>query len=192
MNFRSVSVLIAVLAMSCMAHATPYNLNGTWVEVDYWAGSGPSETIVVIDWNDTNGPYITESHAWGYRWSGTKYVSDAVTAICDAGALIVTTSYGGAFVDDAFYHDASIDTDDHTSAGYSGWWWLGSSADGGQTWDGNAGTITSEVLVHNQIEGCNMDSGAWTSATLTIPVPEPAAALLLALGGLLSLRGLRQ
>jgi hypothetical protein len=177
--------LIIVLAITSLTNATLCNLNGYWVDVDYWAGSGSNETIVVIDWNQTNGPYTTESHAWGYRWSGTKYLSDAITDICAAGALLVTTSYGGAFVDDAFYNKPSIDSDNHTSADWSGWWWLGDTTNGGATWTINAGDIISEALVNGNIEGMNIDSGAWTSDTLSIPIPEPMMLALLGLGGLL-------
>jgi len=171
-----------LFAFTSAAVAEPYNLNGYWVEVDYWAGAGPNETILVIDWNDTNGPYETEAHAWGYRWSGNQYVSDAVMEICAAGPLTVTTSYGGAFLNDAFYCDPTIDPDQHTSAGYSGWWWCGSTSDGGVTWVSNGGGINTEPLDAGVIEGFNMDSGNWTSATLTIPVPEPASLGLLLLG----------
>ncbi len=197
MERRRLLVTTVVLAMAGMAGAAPYNLGGYWVEVDYWADDGtfadaedfPYETIVVIDWNNTYGPYQSEAHAWGYRWSGEQYVSDSIEAICAAGALEVTTGYGGAFVDDAFYHAPSIDADDHTSApDWTGWWWAGSTADGGGTWDLNAAGIDVEPLGHNLIEGINVDEGAWTSDTLSIPVPEPASAALLLVGAALVVR----
>jgi hypothetical protein len=196
---RSGAVAVVVLmAATTVARAVPYHLNGVWVEVDYWADDGsvnpPNETILVIDWNNTNGPYATESHAWGYRWSGTQYVSDLVAAVSAAGALDVTTSSGGQFVDDAFYTDPLIDADQHTSVGlWSGWWWTGSTADGGQTWDANGGGITGELLADGQIEGLNLDEGNWTSATLTIPAPEPAGlGFVLAIGGIWGLRRARR
>ncbi|MBU0637844.1 MAG: hypothetical protein KKB50_03190 [Planctomycetes bacterium] len=186
---QSVAGLSVVLLMCCAADAAPYNLNGYWVDVDYWAGSGASETIVVIDWNQTNGPYDTEAHAWGYRWDGDQYVSDAITAICAAGPLEVTTNYGGAFLDHAFYFDPQIDDDQHTSDGWAGWWWAGDTLDGGQTWNLNAGGITEKLLGDGRIEGFNMDAGNWTSDTLTIPVPEPSTlATLLACAALAARR----
>lgn len=178
---------VGILAMTSAVNAAPYNLNGTWVEVDYWAGSGPNETILVIDWNQTNGPYLTECHAWGYRWEGTRYLSDAIADVCAAGALDVTTS-GGAFIDDAFYYAPLIDDDYHTSAGYSGWWWAGDTTDGGSTWNANAGGIDEEVLGAGRIEGLNMDGENWTSETLTIPVPEPGALAPLLLGATFAAR----
>jgi len=180
-----VVALVLVLAGANAAMGDLYNLDGQWVEVDYWAGAGPNETIVVIDWNNTNGPYTTESHAWGYRWSGIKYLSDAVTDICAAGALNVTTTSGGAFLADAFYYDPLLDADNHTSAGYTGWWWAGETTDGGASWTANPGGITTEILGHGKIEGLNMDAGNWTSDTLTVPVPEPGSLFLLLAGGVL-------
>ena len=186
---RSMAVAwVLVLVGAHVAPADLYNLEGYWVDIDYWAGSGTNETIVVIDWNNTNGPYTTESHAWGYLWSGDKYVSDAITDICAAGALSVTTTSGGAFLADAFYYDPGLDSDNHTTTGYAGWWWAGETTDGGATWALNTGGITTELLGHGKIEGLNMDSGNWTGDTLTIPVPEPGGLVLLLAGSLLSTR----
>lgn len=187
--------LSLLLLTAASGQASSYYFQNNWVEVDYWAGSGSQATIIVIDWNNTNGPYVTQSHAWGFRWNGTAYVSDAISAIDAAGALEVTTGYGGAFVNDAFYSNAAIDGDQHTTARYSGWWWVGETSDFGATWTGNLGGITSELLGNGKIEGLNMDGYNWTSATLTIPasapVPIPGAVWLLG-SGLLGLFGIRR
>jgi len=187
-------LMMAILMLAGAAHAAPYDFgpNG-WIEVDYWADSGaavtPYETILVIDWNQTNGPYVSEAHAWGFRWGeadGPLYVSDALAAVDAAGALDVTTAYGGGFLSDATYADA--DGDAHSTTGYSGWWWVGETSDGGATWTGNAGGIDQEPLVDGSIEGFNMDGGAWWSDTLTVPTPEPASLGLLALGAAAAMR----
>lgn len=204
----------AVLASAPAAVAAPcdFDTNG-WVEVDAWTDSGaaetPYETILVIDWNQTNGPYTSEAHAWGFRWGdadGTLYVADALAAVDAAGPLDVTTAYAGGFVSDALYTDA--DGDAHTTdasgetpdtgydldAGdYSGWWWVGETIDGGATWasleeGGMDVGITQEPLTPGTIYGFNMDSGAWWSDTLTIPAPEPASLGLLAFGAAAVLR----
>ncbi len=177
-----------VLGIFGMCKATCYNFAGSCIEIDYWAGAGSNETVIVIDWNQTNGPYITESHAWGYRWSGTEYLSDALTAIDAAGPLDIVTGYGGAFLNDAYYYDPLIDTDDHTSENYTGWWACGESTDGGKTWSLNGGGLTGEVLHDESIEGMNMDFTNWTLDTITVPVPEPLTICLFAFGGLIMIR----
>jgi len=190
----------AVLMLAGGTRAAPYDfgVNG-WVEVDYWAGSGSLETIVVIDWNVTNGPYVSPAHAWGYRWTGTAYVSDALAAIETVGVLDLTYGYGGGFLLHAFYSD--LDGDLHNTqspTNYAGWWWLGDTSDGGQTWTANQVGITAKTLAHGRIEGLNMDSGyvSWDwpdeTLTLTIPVPEPATISLLAAGAGAILLRLRQ
>jgi hypothetical protein len=180
---KNLVYLMIVLVVSTAAKG--YTMQGLDITVDYWAGAGSNETIVVIDWNQTNGPYQTSSHAWGFRWDGTAYLSDALAAIDAAGALNITTLYGGNFVGDAFYYNPSIDSDNHTSAGYSGWWWVGDTINGGATWDATSAGLTSEIITSGEIEGLNLDNDNWTSATLTIPTPEPCTLTILAIGGLL-------
>jgi len=165
--------------------AKGYTMQGLDITVDYWAGTGSNETIIVIDWNLTNGPYTTTTHAWGFRWDGDAYVSDALAAIDSAGALDIVTLYDGAFVGDAFYNNPAIDADLHTSINFTGWWWAGQTDNAGQTWIGNDGGINIELLSNGRIEGLNLDNTNWTSATLTIPVPEPCTIAFLTLGGLL-------
>ncbi len=193
---KSILVLAAVLATATSAAvADLYSLNGYTVDVDYWAGAaagtGISETIVVADWNDTNGPYVSESHAWGYRWDSAeaKCVKDALDAIAAAGAFSYTTAYGGGFVGHLFYDDGDGDT--HTTeipTDYHGWAWLGDSTDGGATWNDNASGIDVEPLADGTIEGLNfnpstfVDWSNYGSDNLTVPVPEPATISLLLLG----------
>lgn len=189
---RSSCVVGACLVMAGAVQATPYNLAGTWVEVDYWASDGsPSpefETVVVIDWNNTNGPYLTEAHAWGYRWSGNEMVLDALQAIDAAGPLDLEFGYGGAFLMHATYNNPLIDTDQHRTTGWGGWCYLAGSADGGQTWQPNGGGVDTEPLGHGQFEGINFNPGAWTFSNFDIPAPEPASLVLLFAGGFLGLR----
>ncbi|RLB78651.1 MAG: hypothetical protein DRH15_09875, partial [Deltaproteobacteria bacterium] len=87
------SVLL-LLMIGTAAHASPYNFKGTWVDVEAWTGTGSNETILVVDWNRLdNGPEtVSESHAFGYRWDGTAYESDMLSAFNDAGILEVTTA----------------------------------------------------------------------------------------------------
>lgn len=195
-RLRMGSFLLAVvlLAFTGLAQAAPYDFNGAWVEVDYWTGTGSNEALIVIDWNNTNGPYVTETHAWGYKWDGTTTIGNALSALDAAGALTVTTGYGGAFLNDAYYDEVvqGIGTDNHSSAGYTGWWAIAECFDG-INWLSNMGIGGN--LTDGKYFGHNMDSGAWTTATLdtpfTAPVPIPGAVWLLG-SGLLALLGVRR
>jgi hypothetical protein len=128
-----------------------------------------------------NGPYASESHAWGFRWSGAASVKDAFEAVCASGPLVVTTGYGGGFVMDAFYNNPAVDADSHSSAGRTGWWWAGHSTDGA-VWTANGGGIDMESLANANFYGLNLDPVGWTGESLTVPTPEPATAGLLAAG----------
>jgi hypothetical protein len=187
---RLVGLMIVLLVN---AKVSGYTMQGLDIVVDYWAGSGSNEAIVVIDWNMINGPYTTESHAWGFRWDGTAYISDALSAIDTAGALDITTQYDGGFLGDAYYNNPLIDGDNHTSAGFTGWWWAGNTTDGGASWNANADGINATTLASGKIEGFNLvaDFDEWLvgDATLTIPVPEPSTITILVLGGLLLRKG---
>nr|WP_054689323.1 hypothetical protein [Desulfosarcina cetonica] len=116
-----------ILCTMTGAHAAVYDFNGTWVDVEAWAGIGANETILVVDWNkldqEANGKDIlSESHAFGFRWDGTAYESDMLTAFNDAGILIVDTGYGGAFVNNIGYWDEEDNEVTCTSRRVAGTW----------------------------------------------------------------------
>ncbi|BBO86532.1 hypothetical protein DSCO28_70980 [Desulfosarcina ovata subsp. sediminis] len=92
--------ILFILGTITGAHASAYNFNGAWIDVEAWVGEGANETILVVDWNriDTGEDTISESHAFGFRWDGTAYESDMLDAFDTSGILTVTTGYGGAFI----------------------------------------------------------------------------------------------
>ena len=204
---RKLLVMICLLMIATAARATPYNFEGTWVEVDAWAGSGSNESILVVDWNrlDNGEATITESHAFGYRWDGDQYESDMLAAFNDAGILTVTTGYGGAFVYNIGYDDGE-EVHLHVEEGS---WNLASTSDpyarwgtwGDSEWDFNTAGITEELLADGQYEGLN--AIMWFASLpdyaddqldipfTSAPVPIPGAVWLLG-SGLLGLAGWRR
>ncbi len=205
-------VVACILALGTTAHAALYNFEGAsgnsaWIEVDAWAGSGANESILVVDWNVYSGPYQTESHAFGFRWDGTAYVSDMLDALHNAGVFTVSSGYGGAFLLDIVYNDG---VDLHTHADEEGSWNLASTDDPYAQWgtwgDGNglgdwypnAAGYNVELLADGQLEGINAiawfggDPNAYyLDVPLAAPVPVPAAVWLLG-SGLIGLMGLRR
>jgi len=188
-SFVSALTLLLALTLGTSANASVYNFDGKLYNVDYWAGSGANETLIVVDWNDTNGPYVTESHAFGYRWDGSAFLTDAIAAINLAGGLDLDDSgFGGGFVTIGTYNDG---VDNHTNAGHSGWVWLADTTDHGVTYNQNGGGTDVEVLGNLKVEVININlTGVFTGDNATLPiVPEPTSAmLLLGSGGLMLLR----
>ena len=200
---------VCFLLFASAAQAALYDFNGTQVDVEAWTGTGANETILVVDWNKLdqaeNGKAIaSESHAFGYRWDGTAYESDMLTAFNDAGILSVTTGYGGGFVYNIGYYDEA-DNEIHMHI-EEGSWNLASTSDpnavwgtwGNSEWDFNTAGITEELLADGQFEGINaiMWFGTlpdYADDQLDIPmassVPIPGAFSLLA-AGLVGLAGM--
>lgn len=211
---RSIKMILilaaAVFTITGLSFAAPYDFNGTWVDVEAWTGAGANETILVVDWNrlDNGEATISESHAFGFRWDGTAYESDMLTAFNNAGMLTVTTGYGGGFVNNIGYWDEEgNETHLHIEEGS---WNLASTSDpnahwgtwGDSEWDFNTAGIDAELLVDGQYEGINaiMYFGTLPDHAddqLDIPiaraaaVPIPPAAWLLG-SGLLGLIGIRR
>ena len=180
---KSLVSLIVVFAVAPFANA--YMFQGLDVDVDYWsgiaAGQNVNETIIVVDWNAANGPYTTESHAFGYRWTGTLTVGDALDDIDGNGGFNINLTAGG-YISDTNYNDG---LDSHTQTG-DDWTWVGQTVDAGANWIGNGGGVYAETLVDGNIEGLNINYMDWTSVNLDIPtIPEPTTIALLSIGGLL-------
>ena len=56
---------------------TPVEATIAASDILYWVGTGSNEAVMAVNWADT-------ALAWGYRWDGTKTVSDMMTDIAAA------------------------------------------------------------------------------------------------------------
>lgn len=206
---RKFLIVLCFLMVGTVAQASSYNFKGTWVDVEAWVGTGAQETILVVDWNrlDNGEATVSESHAFGFRWNGTAYESDMLTAFNNAGILAITTGYGGDFVYNISYDDVE-DNEFHMHI-EEGSWSLASTSNpnarwgtwGDSEWDFNMGGITSELLADGQYEGINAimwfgTPPSYADDQLNIPfasapVPIPGAVWLLG-SGLLGLVGMRR
>jgi len=206
---RKFLIVLCFLMVGTVAQASSYNFKGTWVDVEAWGGTGAQETILVVDWNrlDNGEATVSESHAFGFRWNGTAYESDMLTAFNNAGILAITTGYGGDFVYNISYDDVE-DNEFHMHI-EEGSWNLASTSNpnarwgtwGDSEWDFNMGGITSELLADGQYEGINAimwfgTPPSYADDQLNIPfasapVPIPGAVWLLG-SGLLGLVGMRR
>ena len=146
--------------------------------IDYWAGSGGNEAVVVIDFG-------VDSFAFGYRWAGgTKYGKDMMDAVIAAGSLDYSESGG-------FLNTISYDT--YVNIGQAGWstdWWSYFVSVDGQNWaPADVGFATRE-LTNGAWDGwAHQTTGDWPAAHLpAAPVPEPITIVLLSVGGLLIAR----
>jgi len=164
-----------------------YVIQGIDLEVEYWAGFGPNECVVAVDWNNTNGPYHSAFHIFGFRWDQTQVsVKDALIAIDQTGDLDIEYGFGGGYISHMFYDQSLVDGDNHTTVGYKGWWWAGQTEDGGLTWQSNSGGVDAEYVWDGGIEVFNINGTNWGSDSMTIP--EPTTFGLLAAGFLMRVR----
>lgn len=94
--------------LASRAVATPFTLD----DVDFWAGTGANHAVLIIDWADnaTEPPAL----AWGYRWDGTAYGGDMLTAIVAADERLYAKLGGSPGSPTAVYgfgYDANDDGD---------------------------------------------------------------------------------
>ena len=70
--------------------------------IEYWVGEGASQVVMAVNWPDT-------ALAWGYRFDGTKTVSDMMTDIAAADPRFSFVP-GGYGIDDILFARAAGDT----------------------------------------------------------------------------------
>jgi hypothetical protein len=78
-------VLAASLLVVGAIGAKAQTLVQSFDEIEFWTGSGPNRSALVLQWNDGGTP---TSLAWGYRWSGNATGIGMLKAI--AGMTTVT------------------------------------------------------------------------------------------------------
>jgi hypothetical protein len=166
--FALCSLLLAGIAQAVAAaldgpDALPGSPGGAVVE--YWAGSGSNEAILVVDFG-------ADSYAFGYRWEGgPKYGKDLLDAVDAAGALEHTEA--GGFLTTLSY-GAYVNT------GQNGWpndWWSYFISDDGKTWVGSDVGFATRELSHGSWDAwAYQATSAWPPDHLPVaPLPAPGA-----------------
>lgn len=146
-------------------------MDGTEFSIEYWAGTGANQAVMVVDFAATGG----QSYSFGYRWDGTATGYDMVQSIAAAGDLdfTATTFPGfGTYIDNFTYG---------SEAGNIDFYWqyfTGIPAGGSVTWNSSMIGMGERVLADGRIDGWynGFDPGAAPR------VPEPTTALLAAAG----------
>jgi len=204
----SPTVAAGLLAAVTCAHASPYLFTSSdggsaWIDVEYWTGTGSSQTLLIVDWNNAT-TNSTTSYAFGYRWDGSATTeADMLADIAANGALDISTGYGGAFIYNIYYTNSAGNTYEHTEEGS---WNLASTgnvfAQWGDfsedwtkigEWSANTAGLTDEYIADGHLEGINLIwwfDASKNNQNLDIPyatVPEPASAALLTIASLITM-----
>lgn len=177
MTRRILAAPLALALLPLAALATPFDFNGTSVEVEYWAGTGPNMGMLVVDFNPGR------SYAFGYRWEQAATGFDMLGAIADAGGLDFTfTDWGGALgigINTLQYGAEAMGT-----VGYPAdyvYYYVGRD---GLAWSESGAGPSHTTLANGDWNGWSQQTVGWPgpySPPLT-PVPEPSALALFALG----------
>ena len=140
------TALVAVVLLVNPKTASATLFQGVDLDIEYWAGQGSNEAIMIVDFLATGG----ESYCFGYRWDGDATGYDMVQDIAAAGALYYeATDWGsmGVFIDN-FSYDSDIGNPNNYWA-----YWVGTAADGDVDWLSPSVGMTSRPLSDGSFDG---------------------------------------
>jgi len=172
---RRVASILAALSLVIVAAGTVQAHSFEDVDVEFWAGSGTNEALLVLDWKGV-GAYL----AFGYRWSGAATGLSMLQAVRSAsgGRLYVewvpgypqqaVFGLGWDADDDGF---SKTDPDDYYQEGWleTSYWsyWLSTN---GQAWD-----YAEEGLVLRNLSDGDWDGWSWVSGSTALQPRVPLA-----------------
>ncbi|MBI1336204.1 MAG: hypothetical protein GC164_04495 [Phycisphaera sp.] len=173
--------MVIGLANLPSAQAAAVVFDGKTIELEYWAGSGSNQAVVVVDFGSV-------SKAYGYKWDGSATSWDMLDAIDVAGSLDVTSTY---FPYPLLAHLINGLTDGSDSIAESGYFGDPNSNYTGY-WNSTDGMAWTSPYDYG-VDGRNLTDGDWDGWSLentgqtgfdftphnppTVPlVPEPATA----------------
>ena len=182
-------VFLVLLALSSVSLAAPYNHGGTWVEIEYWSGSGDSKAVCVIDFGGG------DSYAFGYLWTGAATAWDMVQAMDAPGGLgMEYTMWNFGTAEDPVWAPAidSFTYDTHTAisdweTSFLGYW----GSQDGVSWTPHMVGVAGRSLADGCWDGWSLEDPTISYDPLNAPVtpvPEPATIGLMGMGLLCLLR----
>ena len=170
--------------------STWYGPDGNPVRIEYWAGTGSNEALLIIEFGEEPN---TPEYAFGFRFDGTATGWDMISAVDEAGSLEVDATYysGLGYFIDNFYYDGH--------SGNASTWWEYSVAESDESgypdfhfpesgWNWSSVGCSSRILQNGSWDGWRNPYGSGGPEVPTIPIPT---AVWLLGSGMLGLIGIR-